>query len=128
LGVGVMRDTDMESITPFLSEGDDGAWNMSVPWKLPAPAECAQREWRLLPAFSVVTEAANDSGETSTCGATAASSEGVQTVDVNIAADATTACSNADSGAAIAASAQTVGNIRRADVPVRFAFNPQPSV
>lgn len=49
LGVGVMRDTDMESLTPWLSESGDGKWTLSVPWQVPDAAVCAARDWTLPP-------------------------------------------------------------------------------
>lgn len=103
LGVGVMRDTDMESITPFLHENAAGApaagnaadaasnWMLDVPWQLPTPEQCAAREWRLVPALSLA---------------------GVDEPTGNVPQ----------------AFVPVVENVVRADMAARFAFNPSPVV
>lgn len=44
MGIGVMRDTDMESLTEFLNETADG-WSLSVPWALPDAGVCQAQDW-----------------------------------------------------------------------------------
>ena len=45
LGIGVMRDTDMEMLTEFLTETAEGQWALSAPWSVPADDLCATRDW-----------------------------------------------------------------------------------
>ncbi len=117
LGVGVMRDTDMESITPFLREHEDGLWTLDVPWTLPTAEQCAQREWRLVPALSLVAQAANDES--------VAEVSPVAT-DVSVASGFV----QRDEGVATASdvSVMSVENVQRADMPTRFGFDASPQV
>lgn len=45
LGIGVMRDTDMEMLTEFLTETAEGQWALSAPWSVPTDDLCATRDW-----------------------------------------------------------------------------------
>lgn len=47
LGVGVMRDTDMEPLSAFLAETAEGQWQLSVPWARPSEDLCVTRDWTL---------------------------------------------------------------------------------